>query len=700
MVPAVAFLLFSPFMMSMAICVSPFAVMTALAVAMLLLVWRIYESPSRADVAALGAVAGLSSTLPHLTLWAVAGTVAVLPWLVRRRPPLRIWTIAALTGCAALLPILPNLRNLSGMSEVYVERRGVAAEMEPLIMGQKFFERRQVEALWHAGIRGPADVPLGAALQPFAIPRFAVRLSGDVYYEPLGAALAAVGLVACMVLAPHTPAARALLAALVLALFPGAAASAADRASLTRNIPLPMLLPVFSAAGIAVMRRAFRFERLDGRVAAALAAAIALSGVVIFDLVNPRIVPATWLGLTLRALQRAPAGEVLLLEHGKPRNDWLHVAEIARYLPPAPLPVRAYQNGGSLLAAPDDDRAAAPLIFWSPSLEEQESVQRPLCACWPEATLYTLRDAAGLSRAFGARLDGSWEPALPRRQWSAAPCAGGPAPPPSCEPIRAMAHDNLGQDLVAQGRLDEAIGHFREALRLHPEYATAHNSLGLALAQQGRLAEAIAHYREALRLDAELAPAHNNLAMALEATGDPDEAILHYGEAVRIAPTAPVARLNLGAVLAGRGRLDEAIAQLRELVHQSPGLPEGRVALADALERQGRNGEAIAEYREALRDRPGWPPAIDRLAWLLATTEDRQLRNPSEAVTLAAAAVRDGADAGKLRTLAAAYAAAGRFDAAADAAERALGLARGAGQEELARDIDARLAAYRTGRPR
>jgi spermidine synthase len=52
-----------------------------------------------------------------------------------------------------------------------------------------------------------------------------------------------------------------------------------------------------------------------------------------------------------------------------------------------------------------------------------------------------------------------------------------------------------------------------------------------------------------------------------------------------------------------------------------------------------------------------------------------------------------------LDTLAAAYAAAGRFAEAVAAAERAVPLAESGGQAELARRIQSRLELYRAGRP-
>ena len=58
----------------------------------------------------------------------------------------------------------------------------------------------------------------------------------------------------------------------------------------------------------------------------------------------------------------------------------------------------------------------------------------------------------------------------------------------------------LARALHGAGALDEAMEHYREALRMNPEHAGAHENLARALAVQGRIDEASRHLAEARRL--------------------------------------------------------------------------------------------------------------------------------------------------------------------------------------------------------
>ena len=77
----------------------------------------------------------------------------------------------------------------------------------------------------------------------------------------------------------------------------------------------------------------------------------------------------------------------------------------------------------------------------------------------------------------------------------------------------SIAHAKVGVLLDEEGRTEEAIVHFREAVRLNPDNAYAHNNWGIALGSVWRFDEAIAHFEAALGVKPTYAEAQQNLAL-------------------------------------------------------------------------------------------------------------------------------------------------------------------------------------------
>jgi len=261
-------------------------------------------------------------------------------------------------------------------------------------------------------------------------------------------------------------------------------------------------------------------------------------------------------------------------------------------------------------------------------------------------------------------------------------------------------HNNLGNALAAVGKTDEAIAQFQEALRLKPE-AEIHNNLGDALAAAGRFQQAIEHWQEVVRLQPDHAVAHHNLGNALDLLGRPNEAIDHFREALRLKSNYAAAHYNLGRVLPKVGRTQEAIEHLQRALDLRPDDAKTHYCLAHVLAGIGMAHEAIEHYRQALQRAPKFPLALQELAWLLATSAPQEGGDPARAVHLAQRAreLVGHENAECLDTLAAAYAAAGRFDDAVLTAERAAQLAESSGQAVVAKNIQSRLELYRAGRP-
>jgi len=241
-------------------------------------------------------------------------------------------------------------------------------------------------------------------------------------------------------------------------------------------------------------------------------------------------------------------------------------------------------------------------------------------------------------------------------------------------------------------------------LRAAPAWLRA-LALALALLPLAALSHArLEQYRDPVRLwesavaaRPENPRAHVILANQLEAARRRDEALASYARALALDPDYGMAHVNYGAVLQLAGRRAEAIAHFERALALEPEIRLARHNLARARLEAGDAAGAIPLLRRELELQPTFAASLLELAWILAAAPAPELRDPVEAARLARRAreLGGGRSAAALDALAAAEAAAGRFDAAVATAQQALALAQGERRER----IEARLRGYREGRP-
>ena len=239
-----------------------------------------------------------------------------------------------------------------------------------------------------------------------------------------------------------------------------------------------------------------------------------------------------------------------------------------------------------------------------------------------------------------------------------------------------VALTNFGMSLMERGQLDEALSYFQRALAVRSRSEHRHYNLSLALI-------------------------HDSVGNVLARKGRLDEAIGHFRQAIEFRPDYPDAHYNLGTLLFRMHDLDGAIAEWRTTLSLHPNDPGTNANLGNALVQKGLLREAATHYEVALRSEPDAPVALNNLAWLLSTGPDDSLRNGARAVELARNLTRVSKQNNPffIRTLAAAYAEAGQFDAAVETAQGASELANAQGQHDLAIQIQDETNLYRQHLP-
>jgi tetratricopeptide (TPR) repeat protein len=271
----------------------------------------------------------------------------------------------------------------------------------------------------------------------------------------------------------------------------------------------------------------------------------------------------------------------------------------------------------------------------------------------------------------------------------------------ACTSDNDVAHNNLGNVLLQNGKGDEAIIHFQKVLQINPDNTDALYNLGNVLLQKGKVDEAIAQYQKELQINSDHAKPHYSLGNALLQKGKVDEAMAQYQMALQINPDYAEAHNNLGIALLQKGKVDEAMVHYQTALQINPENAEVHNNLGITLLQKGRVDEAIAHFQKVLQIKPDSLDVLNNLAWLLATCPDARIRDGVQAVKYAGRAcelTHYGA-APMVGTLAAAYAEAGRFDEAIAAAEKTCVLATAAGERDLLEKNRELLVLYRAHQP-
>ena len=200
-----------------------------------------------------------------------------------------------------------------------------------------------------------------------------------------------------------------------------------------------------------------------------------------------------------------------------------------------------------------------------------------------------------------------------------------------------------GRELQARGDRAAAIDHYQQALSADPSRIEVRFFLGQALLAERRVADAIPHLNAAVAAGIRPDAAPFELARALASTGQYDAAkralafleipreadtgsfanagqmaqelgdaalaIRFYAQAAERVDAPPVVVERLGVLLGASGRAREAIAVLERGITRAPKEASLHLNLAVALAQEGRMAEARARVAEALRLRPDYPQA-------------------------------------------------------------------------------------------
>jgi tetratricopeptide (TPR) repeat protein len=183
---------------------------------------------------------------------------------------------------------------------------------------------------------------------------------------------------------------------------------------------------------------------------------------------------------------------------------------------------------------------------------------------------------------------------------------------------KSTEHLTRGNELLASGRVEEAVEQFALAVRFNPEDEDLYYNLALAQARAGDTESAKNNYAKALEVYPDYVEAHNNLGNLLVNESKFEEAIGHFRKALEHEPGNASAHNNLGNAYARQKRYADSLAHFQTAVELNADYPEAQFNLGNAYLLLGRVDQAIGEFTKLLRLHPEFSRARLQLDKALA----------------------------------------------------------------------------------
>ena len=159
------------------------------------------------------------------------------------------------------------------------------------------------------------------------------------------------------------------------------------------------------------------------------------------------------------------------------------------------------------------------------------------------------------------------------------------------------------------GSCEDAVRHFKRALKLDGDYAPAYNGLGLTYAEIKEKVKARKNFEQALHLNPARSDFHNNLGYLQLLDGELAMAEDCFRKSLAISPDFMLAKNNLGICLGMMGKEDEALSIFRSIMSTAAALNNMGVIYEKLLQQE----KAIALYKRALKEAPQFEEARKNL---------------------------------------------------------------------------------------
>jgi len=267
-----------------------------------------------------------------------------------------------------------------------------------------------------------------------------------------------------------------------------------------------------------------------------------------------------------------------------------------------------------------------------------------------------------------------------------------------------ITFNDIGWLYANQGRYEEALDHYQEALDIHREVGnrtgegTSLNNIGLVYYEQGRYEEALDHYQQALEVARTVdnrtgeGITLNNIGLVYAAQGRYEEALNHYQQALAIAREvnnrSGEGRTldSIGLIYNVQGRYEETLNYYQQAlsIQRDVGDRQGESTTLNNIGliyyEQGRYDDALEHFQQALSiqrdigDRQGESTTLNNigLIYYKQGRYENALDHYYQALEIASSISNRSEEGNVLHNIGLLYDAQGRYDEALEQYQEAL----------------------------
>jgi tetratricopeptide (TPR) repeat protein len=174
-------------------------------------------------------------------------------------------------------------------------------------------------------------------------------------------------------------------------------------------------------------------------------------------------------------------------------------------------------------------------------------------------------------------------------------------------PRNAVKEFERGVKTESEGKTDQAIQHYRKAIKEAPNFAMAHNNLGSLYLGKSQFPEAQKELEQSIRLAPGDSKAYFNMANLMLLTGKLADAQPYLQDGFRTQPDSAFGYFVQGSVLERSGKLSDAERALQRALELDPKMPRPRLELVNLYLRERRPADAISQLHQFLQVAPKDP---------------------------------------------------------------------------------------------